>query len=430
MKDSTARKLRQIPVGSLLVGIDPHQKKHAVAVMTQDARVVAKFQVNNSREGFVELCQRVDQAVQYQGSHGAMYGIEAGSHYWRTLAHFLLGKGHAARLVNPYTLKRRREGEDLDRRKNDFRDATMAAELLRTGKFTESELPQGTYAELRAAYHAYRRVRSQQTRIVNLIRGLLDGLFPEFRQVFKFIQGKTSLAVLSVCPVPFAIARMPRERFIRIAREASPGDHLVLDKLRALHGAAQQSAGVIAGSDSIASEIRAVVMQWRLLESQANVWEDRMIELAGDLPESRFLLSIPGIGPVTVAGLLGELGPWAHYHHAKQLIKMAGTNPTEAESAGKRSARSSVSKKGRPALRRCLWTGAVSLLRHNEEFSAWAKALRERPAHPLKTREAVVAVGNRLLRVAYALVTHDDVPLPNSAGSLGGDTLRRAGDAA
>ena len=50
--------------------------------------------------------------------------------------------------MNPYTLKRRREGEDLDRRKKDFRDASMAAELLRTGKFTETRLPHGTYADM------------------------------------------------------------------------------------------------------------------------------------------------------------------------------------------------------------------------------------------------------------------------------------------
>jgi hypothetical protein len=69
-------------------------------------------------------------------------------------------------------LKRRRDGEDLDRRKNDYRDAIMAAKLLRTGKFTDTQLPQGVYAELRAAFHAYHRVHSQQTRVVYLILGL------------------------------------------------------------------------------------------------------------------------------------------------------------------------------------------------------------------------------------------------------------------
>lgn len=406
MKDSTARKLRQIPPGYLLVGIDPHKKRHAVAIMTPQAMVLAKFKVSNSLDGFAHLCQRVDQEVDRQGASGAMYAIEAGSHFWRNLAYFLEGQGRPFRLVNPYTLKRRREGEDLDRRKNDFRDATMAAELLRTGKFTETRLPHGTYAELRAAYQAYRRVRGQRTQTVNLLRSLLDGLFPEFCHIFKHVTGKTAMAVLAVCPMPATIAEMSAEEFVNSVRQASPRDRLVAKKLRALHAEAQRSAGVAAGASTVTTEVRHTVQQVQMFHAQATVWEDRLAALIATLPESRFLLSIPGVGPLTVAGLLGELGPLTSYSRAKQLVKMAGTNPTEAESAGKRSRHSPMSKKGRSALRWCLWMASVALLRHNPDFADWARTLRERPAHahPLKSGEVLGAVGNRLLRLAYALV--------------------------
>lgn len=53
-----------------------------------------------------------------------------------------------------YTLKRRREGKDLNRRKNDYRDSEVAAQLLFTGEFTESRVPQGVFAELRTAHNA------------------------------------------------------------------------------------------------------------------------------------------------------------------------------------------------------------------------------------------------------------------------------------
>ena len=63
------------------------------------------------------------------------------------------------------------------------------------------------------------------------------------------------------------------------------------------------------------------------------------------------------------------------------------------------------------ALRWCLWMASVSLLRHNPDFAAWARALRERPAHahPLKSGEVLGAVGNRLLRLAYALVKQQPI---------------------
>ncbi len=50
--------------------------------------------------------------------------------------------------------------------------------------------------------------------------------------------------------------------------------------------------------------------------------------------EGKYLLSIRGLNYIAVAGLLAELGCFKAYRSARQMIKMAGTNPTESESAG------------------------------------------------------------------------------------------------
>ena len=65
-----------------------------------------------------------------------------------------------------------------------------------------------------------------------------------------------------------------------------------------------------------------------------------------------------------------------------------------------------MSKKGRPRLRYSAWSAVIPLFRHNPDFRAWAKRLRERPAHanPLNGKEVVGAALNRLLRLIYALV--------------------------
>ncbi|MFC1593130.1 transposase, partial [Candidatus Omnitrophota bacterium] len=94
------------------------------------------------------------------------------------------------------------------------------------------------------------------------------------------------------------------------------------------------------------------------------------------------------------------------YRSAKQMIKMAGSNPTEKESGGKRSTRTPMSKHGRPALRYCTWTSVIPMLRFNADFRAWAKQRRERPvyANPMSGREVVGAALNRQLRLAFAMV--------------------------
>ena len=185
MKNSAAKKVRQVPVGYLVVGVDPHKKRHAAVAITQDFAVHGKFKFDNSREGLEYLLQRVKAEMVKSDCRGIMFAIETGGHYWRNLAYFLDEVGIPFRFINQFTLKRRREGKDLNRRKNDYRDSEVAAQLLCTGEFTETRLQQGVYAELRAAYNAYRRLVKERTRIVNLVKSLLNGLFPEFTQVFN-----------------------------------------------------------------------------------------------------------------------------------------------------------------------------------------------------------------------------------------------------
>jgi transposase len=334
-----------------------------------------------------------------------MFAIETGGHYWRNVAYFLDEQGIPFRFINQFTLKRRREGKDLNRRKNDYRDSEVAAQLLCTGEFTESKVPQGVYAELRTAHNAYRRLVKERTRITNLVKGLLDGLFPEFTLVFKDPCALTALSVLSACPIPKVIAGMTEDEF-GATIEAQHKGRLMRKKLRALHYSARTSIGIDAGARSVSSEISFLVEKLELIRRHIRVIEGTLVKLVDETEEGKYLLSIRGLNYIAVAGLLAELGCFKAYWSAKQMIKMAGSNPTESESAGKRGTHTPMSKQGRPILRYCAWTSVIPMLRFNPDFRAWAKQRRERPAHanPLNGREVVGAALNRLLRLAFAMV--------------------------
>lgn len=405
MKNSAANKLRQVPKGYLIVGIDPHQKKHAAVAMTQDFTLRCKFKFDNSQEGYNMALNRLREEMIKTGCQGVMFAIETGGHYWRNLAYFLDDKGLPFRFINQFSLKRRREGKDLNRRKNDYRDSEVAAQLLCTGEFTESKLKQGVYAELHATHNAYRRMVKEKTRINNLIKGLLDGLFPEFSRIFKDACCQNALSVLANNPIPGVISSMTEEDFINTIRARHQG-LLKKRKLAALYHVAGTSVGIEAGAKSVSMEIGLLVEKLRLIKRQIQSLEETLIQLVDQTEEGQYLLSITGLNYISIAGLVAELGCFKQYHNAKQLIKMAGSNPTEKESAGKRGSRTPMSKKGRPALRHCAWTAVVPMLRFNTDFRAWAKQRRERPAqeNPLGGREVLGAALNRLLRLAFALV--------------------------
>jgi transposase len=406
MKNTSARKRKQVPEGYLIIGVDPHKKKHAAVAITQDFTIRDRFKFDNTREGLEFLLRRVKAEMVKSNCRGVMFAIETGGHYWRNVAYYLDERGIPFRFINQFTLKRRREGKDLNRRKNDYRDSEVAAQLLCTGEFTESKLTQGDYAELRTGHNAYRRLVKERTRITNLVKGLLDALFPEFTQVFKDPGGLTALSVLSICPIPRVIAGMTEDEFVAIIEAQHKGRRLMRKKLRALHYSARTSIGIEAGARSVSSEISFLVEKLELIRRHIHIIEGTLVRLVDKTEEGKYLLSIRGLNYIAVAGLLAELGCFKAYRSAKQMIKMAGSNPTESESAGKKRSRTPMSKQGRPVLRYCAWTSVIPMLRFNPDFRAWAKQRRERPVHanPLSGREVVGAALNRLLRLAFALV--------------------------
>ena len=405
MENTAARKRKQVPEGYLIIGVDPHKKRHAAVAITQDFTTRDKFKFDNTREGLEIMLRRVRTEMMKSGCRGVMFAIETGGHYWRNLAYALDEQGIPFRFINQFTLKRRREGKDLNRRKNDYRDSEVAAQLLCTGEFTETKVPQGVYAELRTAHNAYRRLVKERTRIINLVKGLLDALFPEFTHVFKDPCGLTSMSVLSICPIPMVIAGMTEAEFVATI-EAKHQGRLMRRKLRTLNYMARTSIGIEAGARSVSSEISFLVEKLELIRRHIRIIEQTLVRLVDETEEGKYLLSIRGLNYIAVAGLLAELGCFKAYRSAKQMIKMAGSNPTESESAGKRGTHTPMSKQGRPVLRYCAWTSVIPMLRFNPDFRAWAKQRRERPVHanPLGGREVVGAALNRLLRLAFALV--------------------------
>ena len=406
MKNTAARKLEQVPEGYLIIGVDPHKKKHAAVAITQDLTIHDRFKFDNTREGLEFLLQRVRAEMVKSSCRGIMFAIETGGHYWRNIAYYLDEKGIPFRFINQYTLKRRREGKDLNKRKNDYRDGEVAAQLLCTGEFVESGIPQGVYAELRTAHNAYRRLVKERTRITNLLKGLLDSLFPEFVGVFKDPCGLTALSVLSTCSIPSVIAGMTDDEFIAAIEKEHHGKRLMRRKLGELHDIADRSIGIEAGARPLSIEVFFLVEKLKLIRGHIETIDRTLVRLVDDAEEGKYLLSIRGINYISVAGLLAELGCFKLYPSAKQMIKMAGSNPTESESAGKKKSRTPMSKHGRPVLRYCAWTAVIPMLRLNPDFRAWAKERRERPSHanPLNGREVVGAALNRLLRLSFALV--------------------------
>jgi len=58
MQNTAAKKRKQVPEGYLVVGVDPHKKKHAGVAITQDFTTQAKFKFDNTGESMEMMLDR------------------------------------------------------------------------------------------------------------------------------------------------------------------------------------------------------------------------------------------------------------------------------------------------------------------------------------------------------------------------------------
>jgi len=70
MQNNVARKRKQVPEGYLIIGIDPHKKRHAAVAITQDFSLRDRFKLDNTREGLEFLLRRAKMQMMKSDCRG------------------------------------------------------------------------------------------------------------------------------------------------------------------------------------------------------------------------------------------------------------------------------------------------------------------------------------------------------------------------
>ena len=142
------------------------------------------------------------------------------------------------------------------------------------------------------------------------------------------------------------------------------------------------------------------------LEKQIKYMEGELASLANDefKRQMDLLTSIKGIGVTLAAALIVATAGFTYFDNAKQLTRYLGLSPTYQQSGTSVNFKGHINRNGDPILRSQLYVAAFSSLRCNTECKACFDRLRSK-GKPGKV--AVVAVANKLVRQAFAVVTQD-----------------------
>lgn len=413
MTRTLTKKLADVKPGTMYVGVDMGLEHNVAVVLGERAERRARFRFPNDQDGYAYFQRRLVLLQERHQAPAVLVGMEPTNYFWKLLAADLERCGVAYRLVNSYTVKKHREGDQLDRSKDDARDAFTITDLLRTGKFTETRLLHGGYAELRQYATAYDRLRRDIRRQKGLIRNIAGQLFPELTSVFKDFTGQTALAMLRHHAAAVTVRQMSVQAFIPSVRGDLRGRRLMVSKLRQAHHLARTSIGLQDGVPALQMALRQHIETLEVLHRQLIETRSALLDVFLALPESRYLLSVHGLGAVTAAFILAEIGDPSHYRNGRQWIKLAGTQPVSNTSGRKNSSHTPMSRKGRPRLRTMLFFAVMRLVQVDDAFARKYLHFQQRKKNPLTKIQALGALMNRLLRILWSLVRYRRLYDPN-----------------
>jgi len=150
-----------------------------------------------------------------------------------------------------------------------------------------------------------------------------------------------------------------------------------------------------------------------LLNSQVKATDGELATLLkqGDWRENaKRLLSIKGMGIVTVSWLLVVTLNFSLFETPEQLVSYVGLAPRSRQSGTSLNARPGIGYSGHPRLRQLLFLATLSAVRHNLKI----KTLYDRLIARGKAKKvALCAAARKLLHICWALVKHERMFNPN-----------------
>lgn len=276
-----------------------------------------------------------------------------GAHH---LGRKVAAQGHTVRLMSPEYVR-----PYVKAQKNDDRDAEAIAEAATrpTMRFvplkTEAQLDAQILHRVRSRLVGERTALINQLRAVLLERGLV---FPQGRRQFE-----QSLAELLTGDETADLS--PRIRQLLVAMQA----------------------------------------EWQDLERRIAALDDEFAERARNEDRARRLATIPGIGVLNATALEAAVGDASAFARGRDFAAWLGLVPRQRTTGGKAKLLG-ISKRGNVYLRTLLIHGARAALpalsRKDTPLGAWLRALSAR-AH---VNTVVVALANKLARIAWAVLVH------------------------
>ncbi len=310
----------------IFVGDDWAEAHHDVYLCDEAGTKLAARRVSEGVAGIAVLHELIAAHVDEPAE--VVVGIETDRGLW---VQALVAAGYGVYAVNPRAASRYRDRHSVSGAKSDPGDAKMLAELVRTDRHNHRLVAgdTATAEAIKVLARAHQTLIWERTRATNRLRCSLREYFPAALETFDELANRDALAVLAAASTPTNAARMTPAKIRQLLARAGRQRNLdtraeaIVAGLRADALAAPPAIEAAHGATTRATV--AVIIE---LNTQI---EALAAELAKDFeqhPDSDIYLSLPGIGVILGARMLGEFGDDPNrYADTKSRKNYAGTSP-------------------------------------------------------------------------------------------------------
>lgn len=386
----------------LYCGVDIAKHSHEACIVDELGNTVLELKVNNTQAGFQKLKNHLERLK--ADPEKAEFCVEATGHYWLALYCYLQTLGYRVGVINPIQSDALRNLY-VRKTKTDRKDALILADLLRLGRVPKTSLATETVMKLKILSRTRFEFVRQIGGLKNQVLGILDRIFPEYPECFSNVFIRSSRELLKQFTAPEDLADMDLSELSEFLGKHSR-HRLGKDRAEQIQALAKGSIGIHLALDAFTLQLRLLVGQIDFIEEQIQVLEEAIGQVmeefrpTADTPYRHVIETIPGIGPVLAAAIIGELGDANNFKNGRSVVAYSGIDATVRSSGQFEGTRNRMSKRGSPVLRHSLWLAAVNARRFNPQLKEYYEKKLGEGKH---SGVATGAVARRLAHLIYSL---------------------------
>jgi transposase len=384
----------------IFVGVDWAEAHHDVHVQDADGKRLGRARLPEGVEGIARFHELVGPFV--EDPAGVVIGIETDRGLFVAA---LVGAGYQVYAVNPLSTSRYRDRHAVSGAKSDPGDAKVLADMVRTDRQNHRVVAADSdnVQAVKVLARAHQTMVWSRGRQANLLRSTLREFYPAALIAFDELTSTDAVSVLGIAPTPSLGATLSRSKIAAALRRGGRQrrvEERAVEIQAALRSEQLQAAPAVAAA--MGASVAATVAVIAEMSAQ-------ITQLAGELeagfdkhPDAEVVRSLPGLGTILGARVLGEFGDEPNrYATAKSRKNYAGTSPITRASGTKRVVLARHVRNQRLADAVYLWAFAAL------SASPGARLYYDtRRAAGDTHHQALRALGNRLVGILHGCLRH------------------------